>query len=94
MDPDHMGSDSGFTLARIYDSTLPSGVRVLVDRLWPRGISKKEDPGRSDAVDSLVDGWGLDSFPASDPPGCLPPSLTRGDRAEAPNAGASEAESG
>lgn len=41
-EPDHMGSDSAFTLARIYDSTIPTGVRVLVDRLWPRGINKKE----------------------------------------------------
>lgn len=60
----------------------------------PAARGDASDPGRSDAVDSLVDGWGLDSFPASDPPGCLPPSLTRGDRAKAPNAGASKAKSG
>lgn len=27
---------------RIYDKTIPEGYRVLVDRLWPRGISKEK----------------------------------------------------
>ena len=27
-------------LRRIYDKELPYGYRILVDRLWPRGISK------------------------------------------------------
>jgi uncharacterized protein YeaO (DUF488 family) len=27
---------------RIYDISLPQGYRVLVDRLWPRGISKEQ----------------------------------------------------
>ncbi|ALB28005.1 DUF488 domain-containing protein [Companilactobacillus heilongjiangensis] len=27
-------------MKRIYDKELPEGYRVLVDRLWPRGISK------------------------------------------------------
>lgn len=27
---------------RIYDDNLPQGYRVLVDRLWPRGISKEQ----------------------------------------------------
>lgn len=27
---------------RIYDDDIPSGYHALVDRLWPRGISKKE----------------------------------------------------
>lgn len=27
-------------LERIYDKELPAGYRVLVDRLWPRGMSK------------------------------------------------------
>jgi len=27
-------------MKRIYDKDLPDGYRVLVDRLWPRGISK------------------------------------------------------
>lgn len=30
------------TLERIYDSTSDKGHRVLVDRLWPRGISKED----------------------------------------------------
>lgn len=29
-------------LHRIYDEGRPQGYRVLVDRLWPRGISKEE----------------------------------------------------
>ena len=29
-------------LHRIYEDNAPSGYRVLVDRLWPRGISKKK----------------------------------------------------
>lgn len=33
-----------------------------------------DDP-ESEDVDTLVDEWGEDSFPASDPPGTLPPSL-------------------
>lgn len=148
------------TLNRVYD---PTGQRhrLLVDRLWPRGVSKRDaaldewlkdvapttelrewyghQPGRFDefrrryaqelgrspaqrsvghilelartrnvalltatrdvehsaarvllehlhsatrrrlaAVDDLVDDWGCDSFPASDPPGCLPPTLAVG----------------
>jgi uncharacterized protein YeaO (DUF488 family) len=32
-----------FQIKRIYDATLPSdGIRVLVDRLWPRGVKKTE----------------------------------------------------
>lgn len=30
------------TVARIYDDELPAGARVLVDRLWPRGVSKRD----------------------------------------------------
>lgn len=31
------------TIKRIYDRAIPSdGYRILVDRLWPRGISKEE----------------------------------------------------
>ena len=29
-------------LHRIYESDAPAGYRVLVDRLWPRGVSKKD----------------------------------------------------
>nr|PZN45100.1 MAG: DUF488 domain-containing protein [Bacillota bacterium] len=31
-------------LGRIYDSDLPPGYRVLVDRLWPRGIAREKAP--------------------------------------------------
>jgi hypothetical protein len=34
------------------------------------------------AEDYLVDMWGQDSFPASDPPGCLPPTFTKRSRVE------------
>ena len=27
-------------IARIYDDSIPEGKRILVDRVWPRGISK------------------------------------------------------
>ena len=29
-------------LVRIYEKEQPAGYRILVDRLWPRGISKKD----------------------------------------------------
>ncbi|SFK75363.1 DUF488 domain-containing protein [Methylophaga sulfidovorans] len=29
-------------LHRIYESDVPTGYRVLVDRLWPRGVSKED----------------------------------------------------
>lgn len=36
---------SGITVARIYDETPPeAGPRILVDRLWPRGIAKATAP--------------------------------------------------
>ena len=31
---------SKLILKRIYDKELPAGYRILVDRLWPRGMSK------------------------------------------------------
>lgn len=32
-------------IARVYDPALPAhGTRVLIDRLWPRGIHKEEAP--------------------------------------------------
>lgn len=29
-------------LARIYDKQQPDGLRILVDRVWPRGVSKAD----------------------------------------------------
>ncbi len=38
-----------FQIKRIYESALPSdGSRILVDRLWPRGVKK---------TDGHLDGW-------------------------------------
>ena len=43
---------------RVYDEPTPEdGVRVLVDRLWPRGI-------RKDALD--IDGWNKDVAPSAE----------------------------
>jgi uncharacterized protein YeaO (DUF488 family) len=41
---------------RIYDDSQLSGYRVLVDRIWPRGISKEE---------AKLDGWWKDIAPSS-----------------------------
>ena len=35
---------------RIYDSDVPQGYHVLVDRLWPRGISKDQADLDGDGV--------------------------------------------
>jgi len=43
-------------LKRIYEKDLPSGYRVLVDRLWPRGISK---------VRANLDLWAKDIAPSA-----------------------------
>ena len=45
-------------LRRIYDEPLPdAGVRVLVDRLWPRGLKK---------TDAHLDEWCKDIAPSTD----------------------------
>lgn len=36
-----MSSKHDITLARVYDEAVDDTYRVLVDRLWPRGISKR-----------------------------------------------------
>ncbi|UTH11855.1 DUF488 domain-containing protein [Macrococcoides canis] len=46
-----------YKLARIYDEDIPKGKRVLVDRVWPRGISKE---------DAKLDEWLKDVAPSSD----------------------------
>lgn len=46
------------TLQRVYDTDISSqGHRVLVDRLWPRGITKERLP---------IDEWCKDIAPSSD----------------------------
>jgi uncharacterized protein YeaO (DUF488 family) len=55
-----MASTSGIDvrLRRIYDESLPAdGTRVLVDRLWPRGISKDR---------AQLDLWCKDVAPSSE----------------------------
>jgi uncharacterized protein YeaO (DUF488 family) len=45
------------TIKRIYDAASPSdGYRVLVDRLWPRGVSK---------ADAWLDSWAKDLAPSA-----------------------------
>ncbi|WP_406278688.1 DUF488 domain-containing protein [Embleya sp. NBC_00896] len=47
-----------FTVRRVYDPARPDdGLRVLVDRLWPRGIRKE---------DALLDDWAKDLTPSGD----------------------------
>ena len=42
----------------IYDPPLKNdGIRILVDRLWPRGLKKSE---------AKIDGWAKDMAPTSD----------------------------
>jgi uncharacterized protein YeaO (DUF488 family) len=49
---------SRFELRRVYDQDAPgAGYRVLVDRLWPRGISKQ---------DATLDEWAKDLAPTTD----------------------------
>lgn len=46
-----------YKLARIYDEDIPKGKRVLVDRVWPRGISKE---------DAKLDEWLKGIAPSTD----------------------------
>lgn len=47
----------GFVLHRIYDRPAPDGYHVLVDRLWPRGVSK---------ADADLDEWLRDVAPSTE----------------------------
>src|SRR5258708_34105641 len=50
----------GFTVAikRVYDQPEPGdGIRILVDRLWPRGLSKER---------AKVDAWLNEAAPSND----------------------------
>lgn len=53
-----MSHTTGVELRRVYDADPPSaGRRVLVDRLWPRGVSK---------IDAALDEWLKDVAPSTD----------------------------
>lgn len=46
-----------FHLHRIYESSVTRGYRVLVDRLWPRGLTKSE---------ARLDEWLKDAAPSTE----------------------------
>jgi uncharacterized protein YeaO (DUF488 family) len=49
--------EPGLRIKRVYDDPAPSdGFRVLVDRLWPRGLTKKK---------AALDLWARDMAPSS-----------------------------
>ncbi|MBP2057478.1 uncharacterized protein YeaO (DUF488 family) [Lactobacillus colini] len=48
---------SEIKLVRIYDHEQPAGYRILVDRLWPRGMSK---------VRAKLDEWDKEIAPSND----------------------------
>lgn len=51
-------SPSGFQVRRVYDPPGPDdGVRVLVDRLWPRGLAKER---------AAVDEWAKSLTPSNE----------------------------
>ena len=53
-----MGSEENVRVGRVYDAPSPEdGRRVLVDRLWPRGV-RKDDP--------RVDEWLRDIAPSTE----------------------------
>jgi uncharacterized protein YeaO (DUF488 family) len=47
----------GFAIVRIYEDTGDAGYRVLVDRLWPRGVRKDH---------AHLDEWNRDVAPSTD----------------------------
>ncbi len=57
----------GVQIKRVYDERSPSdGYRVLVDRLWPRGI-RKQDAAIDDWLRDLAPSTGLRKWFAHDP---------------------------
>jgi uncharacterized protein YeaO (DUF488 family) len=46
---------SHFEIRRIYDEDQGHGYRVLIDRLWPRGVSKEK---------AAIDEWAKDAAPS------------------------------
>lgn len=53
-----MAKQSGFRSKRVYDApSAEDGARILVDRLWPRGVSKER---------AELDEWDKDVSPSND----------------------------
>ena len=50
-----MPTRPSFEIRRVYDEEPPTGYRVLVDRLWPRGVSKEK---------AAIDEWAKDVAPS------------------------------
>ena len=50
-------ANAGFTVARVYDDAQHRGYRVLVDRLWPRGVKRD---------DLALDEWAKDVAPTAE----------------------------
>ena len=48
---------SNVEISRVYEHPAPSRERILVDRLWPRGIAKKDAP---------IDEWLKDVAPSTE----------------------------
>ncbi|MFZ0217513.1 MAG: DUF488 family protein [Candidatus Dormiibacterota bacterium] len=58
MPPGNVDGPHGIRIVRVYDDVGPSaGRRILVDRLWPRGVTKQEAP---------IDEWLKDVAPSSE----------------------------
>ncbi|WP_264767053.1 DUF488 domain-containing protein [Nocardia aurantia] len=54
----HETAQHGFRVTRIYEAPDPAdGTRILVDRLWPRGVSKQQ---------AHVDEWAKDVTPSTE----------------------------
>ncbi|MEZ5176523.1 MAG: DUF488 family protein [Acidimicrobiia bacterium] len=52
-----MSAGTTVTISRVYATDRAKGYRVLVDRLWPRGVSK---------IDAALDEWLKDAAPSTD----------------------------
>lgn len=51
------GHRNGIELHRVYDAAPTAGARLLVDRLWPRGVAK---------ADLALDDWIREAAPSDD----------------------------
>lgn len=48
-----MNDPHRISLARVYDDDIPDGARLLIDRVWPRGIAKS-DLGHDDWIKDVA----------------------------------------